>query len=96
MITREEIDEFVREAENCKHVLVFCEGLPIHRQIRIKRAHDSLSLVQLGEILKIPKTTLSEIECNRRAIPCKHEKAIDEYLHHMYFADGEFIERWEQ
>ncbi|CAM3750063.1 helix-turn-helix domain-containing protein [Mesobacillus zeae] len=95
MITQEERDSLMRAME-MKHALVFCDGLPIGRQIRIKRAHDSLSLVQASEFLKIPKSTLSEIETGVRKVPRKHEKAINEYLYHMYFADGEFIERWEQ
>jgi len=88
---RQEIDELGMCIEHC---LVFCDGLPIGRQLRIKRAHDSLSLVQLGEILKIPKTTLSEIETGARKVPRKHEKAIHEYLYHMYFEDGQYVERW--
>ncbi|MGW6384420.1 helix-turn-helix domain-containing protein [Peribacillus butanolivorans] len=96
MISLEEIDEFVREAENSKSVLVFCDGLPIGRQIRIKRAHDSLSLIALSDAIGVPKTTLSEIECGRRVIPRKHQAAIEDYLYHQYWAEGEFLERWEQ
>ncbi|MEV5114448.1 helix-turn-helix transcriptional regulator [Peribacillus frigoritolerans] len=77
-------------------VLVFMDVLPIHRALRVKRAHDCLSLVQLSAAIGVPKTTLSEIECNRRPIPRKHKAAIEEYLYHQYWSEGEFIERWEQ
>ena len=95
MITAKEIDNLVKEAESCKHALVFCEGLPIGHQMRIKRAHDQLSLAALSEIIKVPRTVLSEIECAKRSIPKKHEMAIHEYIFHQYFDGGEFVERWD-
>ena len=80
--------------ENAKHPLVFCDGLPIGQQLRTKRAHDQLTLVALQQIIKVPKSVLSEIELGKR-LPKKYEKVIDEYLYHMYFDNGEFVERWD-
>lgn len=95
MITPEERDSLMR-AMDIREVLVFMHGLPMHRALRVKRAHDCLSLVQLSGVIGVPKTTLSEIECNRRMIPRKHQAAIEDYLYHQYWSEGEFLERWEQ
>ncbi|MEH7035633.1 helix-turn-helix transcriptional regulator [Priestia megaterium] len=95
MITPEERDSLMR-ALDTKHALIFPDMLPSHKQLRLKRAHDSLTLIQLSEVTGVPKTTLSEIECGRRIIPRKHKVAIEDYLYHQYWSDGKLLERWEQ
>jgi transcriptional regulator with XRE-family HTH domain len=93
MITQEERESLIRAN---KQALVYCDGLPIHRQLKIKRVHDNFNQTELAAILGIGVSTLSEIENGRRRIPYKYKKRVEDYLYHEMYHDKNFVGEIEQ
>jgi len=95
MITQEERESLLRAME-IKHALVYCDGLPLHRQLKIKRVHDNFNQTELAAILGMGVSTLSEIENGRRRIPYKYQKRVEDYLYHEMYENKCFIGEVEQ
>ncbi|WP_445486429.1 helix-turn-helix domain-containing protein [Niallia sp. 03133] len=95
MITQEERESLLRALE-IKHVLVYCDGLPLHRCLKIKRVHDNFNLTELAAILGMGVSTLSEIENNRRRVPYKYLERVKSYLYHEMYHDKQFVGEIEQ
>jgi transcriptional regulator with XRE-family HTH domain len=95
MITPKERESLMQALE-LKHVLVDCDGLPLHRCLKIKRVHDNFNLTELAAILGMGVSTLSEIENNRRRIPYKYRQRVENYLYHEMYHDKQFVGELEQ
>lgn len=71
-----------------KSVLIEAGSLPLHKQIKLKRIHDNLSQKALGEIVRLPASTISLIETGQRLIPKMRYKEFESYLYEELYFDG--------
>jgi|GEM_PF-2807807 len=72
-----------------KELIIEPDALPLHRQIRLKRIHDSLTQEQLGKIVQLPTSTISLIETGQRFIPKKRFREFEHYLYESLYVNGE-------
>jgi transcriptional regulator with XRE-family HTH domain len=90
MITPEERDSLMRAMEIMEPI-IDAASLPIHRQLKIKRIHDDFKQLELAAILGMGVSTLSEVENNRRRIPFKYQKRVEDYLYREMYSNKKFI-----
>lgn len=90
MITPEERDSLMRGME-VLHPLIDAESLPIHKQLKLKRIADNFNQSELAAILGMGVSTLSEVENNRRRIPYKYRKRVEDYLYREMYYNKKFI-----
>lgn len=90
MITQEERDSLMRAME-IMHPIIDAASLPINRQLKLKRIHDNFNQSELAAILGMGVSTLSEVENNRRRIPYKYQKRVEDYLYREMYYDKQFI-----
>ncbi|WP_191560679.1 helix-turn-helix domain-containing protein [Metabacillus idriensis] len=95
MITPEERESLMRAME-IKHVLVDCDGLPLHRCLKIKRVHDNFTQIELAAILGMGASSLSEVEKGKRRVPYKYRQRVENYLYHEMYHDKQFVGEIEQ
>lgn len=90
MITPEERDSLMRAME-ILHPIIDATSLPMYRQLKLKRIHDDFNQSELAAILGMGVSTLSEVENNRRRIPYKYRKRVEDYLYREMYFDKQFI-----
>jgi len=74
-----------------RDVVMNMNYLPLHHQLKVRRVHDSLSQAQLGEIVRLPASTISLIETGQRLIPKNRLKEFEHYLYESWYCDGILI-----
>lgn len=95
MITPE-MREMLMQSLDLKQVLVHCDGMPLHRCIKIKRVHDNFNQTELAAILGMGVSTLSEVESGKRKVPYKYRQRVENYLYHEMYHDKQFVGEVEQ
>lgn len=73
-------------------IIISEDMLGFGHMLRVKRVHDKLSLQQLGKLLNMSSSVLSEVETDQRTLRGKKLLLVEDYLYRTLVLDGEIIE----